>query len=72
MGKRVHWLTGSEVTFLDCALQHCPDGSQAVKALQFTPFAPAQHGRFVDEKYPLNVRGEGRIEKADESLPQLV
>ena len=72
MGKRVYRLSGREVTFLDCALQHCADGSQSVKAFQFTPFDPAQHGRSVDEKYPLNVRGEGRIEKADESLAQLV
>jgi len=36
MGKRVHWLAGSEVTFLDCALQHCADGSQSVEAFQFS------------------------------------
>ena len=28
VGKRVDWLAGNEVTFPDCALRHCADGSR--------------------------------------------
>ena len=56
MGKGVDRLSSSEVAFLDGALKHCADGSQAIEAFEFAPSDPAQYGRSVDEEYPLDMR----------------
>ena len=65
MGKRIHWLAGSEVALLNGAFKHCADGSQPIEAFEFAPFDPAQHGRSVDEEYPLDMGCEGSVKKPD-------
>ena len=68
MRKGVGGLAGCQVAFFDGAFEHGADGSKSVEGFQFAPPHPAQYGWAVDEKYPLNLRGEGRIEKTNETF----
>lgn len=65
MGKSVNGLIGRKVAFFDGAFKHGADGPKSIEAFQFAPPDPAKHGWPVNEQYPLNVRGERGIEKAN-------
>ncbi len=72
MGKSVNGLIGRKVAFVDGTFKHGANGPKPIKAFQFAPPNPTEHGWTVDKQYPLNVRSERRIEKTNQALPQLV